>query len=1074
MKSKTFIKIFFTIFTLLGLLSIHPSLSFAQDCDGAVCGEVVGNEGSLVVEYGITATTEGTDKTTAIGVYGVGTINELDNSGGYTISAEATLDSEDEVVHTYSFGVKAYAIDELTNSGTISATATSNAEEGYAYAEAHGVHVDSDINKLINSGTISATAISNGYDAKSVAIGVSDWTWDSINELNNSGKISAEAMATAMDGDAYADASGVSAWSGDGYIGSLTNSGTISATATAEGYYSAEAYAYGVRAYEINTLNNSGTISATAKAKATDLESYIEYVEAYGVWAREINNLFNSGTISAYAIGEASDVSGYAFGVCNDGGNINNLENSGTISAYIEGKGGYTEVYAYGVAAYGGDNIMDLKNSGIIKATAIATSSDNNAYAYAYGIYADDIYKVTNSGTISAFAKSTGNLAAYAKAYGIFSSDIYEPLTNYGTIEAICHSIGTAWYSNYSEAYGVYAGHIEELKNYGTIRSKAIAEFSNENETVEIISSAVYTGMPLTLVNLENYDTIEAIAEAKGTVAKYVDIYASAIDTGFGYTQNIYNEGTIRTTVTTEYKDSKIVAYGVSTNGNSDGDPSTITNKGTISVIVNAPSDSYPTKINIAGIKIGGGNVTLSNYGSINIESSVKGVKAHSLWIHGSGNVTLQDKFAITFGTPGIEPSVDSSTNLDQRPIYLASGTLDLNNTVLIARADSRNLKLGEKYYLIYNDEGTVNGQWGGLEKGYSNPNFNVSWAGEDLGENSAVVFTYEPKTSATTPAVGGMAGAPIMINAVVGLIIFSDHLHPFLIGESKFNPIMFASSAVSDVPVRTDTKYSKGLWFMPVYTKTKAKDLGFDADSYGFSFGLGGDLASNLYGGIFAGYLRNNLDFKVREAVDEDQDLFFGGLGFLYSPKPWYGRFLTYAYTAEHDYTGRTGLNYDLSEKANYHSKGFYTELTAGYIFGDKIKFSPEVGLSYGYYKTKSFKTTVSLNPSLERYYEPDSLDVFKAIAGFNVKADCNNTQLFGGFRLEQALGDNDISVINYMPGQPKYKLEKSVADTTAVIHVGLSHNLSKQISFELGARADINGDYKAYTGRGVLKIAF
>lgn len=745
MKHKTFIKIFLTIFTLLGLLSIYPSLSFAQDCpDWAVCGEVREDGESLVVENDITATTEGTDKTTAIGVYGVGTINELDNSGGYTISAKATLDSEDEVVYTYSFGVKAYAIDELTNSGTISATATSNAEEGYAYAEAHGVHVDSDINKLINSGTISATAISNGYDAISVAIGVSDWTWDSINELNNSGKISAEAMATAMDGDAYAYASGVSAWSGDGYIGSLTNSGTISATATAEGNYST-AYAYGVDAHEINTLNNSGTISAEARATAND-----------------------------------------------------------------------------------------------------------NAHTEGYGVYADTIDKLTNSGTISAKATSISDNSVSSNTHGIYAASQINSLTNYGTIEAVSHSIGTAEYSNYSEAYGVYAGHIEELKNYGTIRSKAIAEFSNETENVKIYSSAVSTGGPLTLVNLENYGTIEAIAEAKGTIANYVDIYASAIDTGFGYAQNIYNEGTIRTTVTTEYKDSEIVAYGVSTNGNSDeNNPSTITNKGTISVIVNAPSDSDPTKISIAGIKIGSGNVTLSNYGSINIESSVKGVKAHSLWIHGSGNVTLQDKFAITFGTPGIEPS--SSTNLDQRPIYLASGTLDLNNTVLIARADSRNLKLGEKYYLIYNDGGTVNGQWGGLEKGYSNPNFNVSWAGEDLGENSAVVFTYEPKTSATTPAVGGMAGAPIMINAVVGLIIFSDHLHPFLIGESKFNPIMFASSAVSDVPVRTDTKYSKGLWFMPVYTKTKAKDLGFDADSYGFSFGLGGDLASNLYGGIFA-----------------------------------------------------------------------------------------------------------------------------------------------------------------------------------------------------------------------------
>ncbi|MEN2985679.1 MAG: autotransporter outer membrane beta-barrel domain-containing protein, partial [Thermodesulfovibrionaceae bacterium] len=391
----------------------------------------------------------------------------------------------------------------------------------------------------------------------------------------------------------------------------------------------------------------------------------------------------------------------------------------------------------------------------------------------------------------------------------------------------------------------------------------------------------------------------------------------------------------------------------------------------------------------------------------------------------------------------------------------------------LIARADSRNLKLNKNYYLIYNEGGTVNGQWGGLEKGFLNPNFNVSWAGEDLGENSAVMFTYEPQVDyATMPVIGGMATAPISINMLVSILSFSDFLHPFLIA-SEYKPLIFASSALSDTPLIAPA-YSKGVWFMPVYTKMKAGDLGFDADSYGFSFGIGRQLSSNLYGGVFAGYLRNNLDFKVREAKDEDQDLFLGGVGLLYLSKPWYGRLITYAYTAEHDYTGRTGLNYELLETADYKSRGYYAEVTAGYLFGEKIRFAPELGVAYGYYKTKSFRTSVPLNPSLERTYEPDSIDVFKAIAGFSVQGSWNKTQLLAGLRLEQTLGDNDISVIHYLPGQPKYKLEKSIADTTVVIHAGLNYSLSKQISLEIGARADINGDYKAYTGKGMLRIAF
>ncbi|MCS7215783.1 MAG: autotransporter outer membrane beta-barrel domain-containing protein, partial [Thermodesulfovibrio sp.] len=502
--------------------------------------------------------------------------------------------------------------------------------------------------------------------------------------------------------------------------------------------------------------------------------------------------------------------------------------------------------------------------------------------------------------------------------------------------------------------------------------------------------------------------------------------------------------------------------------------PSQITNKGIISVKVEAPSDADKTKIKIAGIRINDGYVNLSNTGSINIESTVPGVKAHTLWIEG-GNVTLKDKFAITFGTPGINPSSDNSTNLNQRPIYVTSGTLNLNNAVLIAHADRRNLKLNEKYYLIYNEGGEVEGEWGGLERGFLNFNINVSWAGEDLGANSAVMFTYEPQSEyAIMPVIGAMAATPISINMLVGVLTFSPVFSPFIVGQSDYKSLMFASSVVSDVPLRTTPVYSKGVWFVPVYTKTKAKDLGFDADSYGFSFGFGGKLTDTLYGGIFAGYLRNNLDFKTVGATDENQDIFLGGLGFTYSPNPWYVRFIASVYTANHDYTGKTGLNYELAETAEYKSRGLYNEITAGYLFGDKIKFVPELGFSYGHYKTKSFTTSVSANPSFERVYEPDSLDVFKAIAGFNLRADLNLTQIFGGLRLEQALGDNDISVISYSPGQPKYKLEKSIADTTLVIHAGLSHSISKQISFELGVRADINEDYKAYTGRGALKVAF
>jgi uncharacterized protein with beta-barrel porin domain len=285
----------------------------------------------------------------------------------------------------------------------------------------------------------------------------------------------------------------------------------------------------------------------------------------------------------------------------------------------------------------------------------------------------------------------------------------------------------------------------------------------------------------------------------------------------------------------------------------------------------------------------------------------------------------------------------------------------------------------------------------------------------------------------------------------------------------------LFASATAVDAPlVGRKDKATKGIWFLPIYTRTNANDLGFDADTYGFALGFGGKLTDNLNGGLFAGYLRNNLDFKVRQAKDEDQNIFLGGLSFMYAPKPWYAKLITYGYYGDHNYTGWTGANYDLIEKADYKSRGFYTEVVGGYIFGDKIAFAPEIGLSYGYHKTKHFTTNVPDNPALNKTYEPDTLDVFKAIAGLNLRVELDKIHLLGGVRLEQALGDNDISTFTHVAGLPKFKLEKNIADTNVVFQAGFNYNLSKQVSFEVGGRVDLNSDYKAYTGRGTLRVAF
>ncbi|NMQ26742.1 autotransporter outer membrane beta-barrel domain-containing protein [Candidatus Accumulibacter phosphatis] len=214
----------------------------------------------------------------------------------------------------------------LTNSGTIAAAATATGSaESYARAYAAGVSVDKEYRgfsfgptatvTLTNSGTISATATSTAY---SEAVGVLVRNLPSAT-LFNSGAIKAAATATY-----YPEASGVSVEAIQ-HGGTLTNSGTIDATATGGGgAYKSAVMAYGARIWRLNgTLINSGTISATATA--TD-DAYPGDATAHGVDIRQFDDgaLANSGLIAA-AANATGDSRAVAIAVSRGAGRIDNL-----------------------------------------------------------------------------------------------------------------------------------------------------------------------------------------------------------------------------------------------------------------------------------------------------------------------------------------------------------------------------------------------------------------------------------------------------------------------------------------------------------------------------------------------------------------------------------------------------------------------------------------------------------------------------------------------------------------------------------------------------------------------------
>jgi hypothetical protein len=948
----------------------------------------------------------------------------------------------------------------VTENGNINATA-----EG-SWAGALGVYVDTINGNFTNSGTISATATgATGAYAYGVEI-------DSINGgFTNSGNINAKAtVGDAIGEESYVNAGGRGVYI-DGTVDSFINKGDIkvnvqAGSAIGDNSVVEAGFISGVEIWgQVNNFLNSGNILVSVNVgNASGIESSVTTVYfgrgwnvgAYGVYIGnnvDVINFTNSGNIevavkAGSAIGDNSEViSGWAVGVdigSDDyyGQIVKSFVNNGTISVSVsagDAKGTNSTVKAFAGAPVWVDysTVKNFQNTGTIISTGQAGSALGNGskvYMTDFGNgFLGEVGNFTNEGKIitkisAGDAVGTESYViidedGYASAYGVFFGDVVNNFLNKGQIYVEA-SAGNALGTNST----VYVGSV-----YGVSFEGGVNSFTNEGN--------IYVGASAGSASGDN--STVGIGGILGVFADYVS------------SGSLVNKGLIQTSVKGGAGSEIGYIAGLVLEEASD---TTISNEGTIYVDVNAPNAE--SVHDIAGIVISNSsNVTLSNPGTIWL--SVFGPKpenVRTLRIENS-TVTLDKSFSIVFGSPGIDPSTNSTENLSLRPIYVDSrSTLNLNGSDLIARIYSRNLKFNTKYYLIEN-EGTVYGEWGNLIKGYANPEVTVAWAGEDYGENSAVIFGYVPGNRSMISAMGYTA-SQIIASSMVNMVRLDPTLIVGLLLRDN-RPVMVASSA--NVPVGAPVSYKKGLFFLPIYTRVNANDLGFDANAYGFMLGFEGKLSKDLGATLYGGYSRVNLDYDVRGPKDEDQDLYVVGFSLNYAPKPYFVRFMANYHWADHKYKGLTGANYELEEKADYNSWGIDTELTGGYIFRSGNFFiGPEIGLGYTYYRADDFHTKVSSAPQWNRYYDTEKVDFLKGILGVYLGGSdkAERVRFYGSLRLEQSFGDNDVSVISYLPGLPKYKLEKDISNTTLVGQAGVNFKLGKAWSLDLSARGDFNGD--------------
>ncbi len=497
------------------------------------------------------------------------------------------------------------------------------------------------------------------------------------------------------------------------------------------------------------------------------------------------------------------------------------------------------------------------------------------------------------------------------------------------------------------------------------------------------------------------------------------------------------------------------------------GDSTNITNTGVISVIIDAPEAKSVT--NVAGIYIEDStNVTLSNPGVIYLWNNAPNADIRTLSLTNS-EVTLQDRFSIVFGQPGIEKS----------PIYVDSdSSLELNDTTLIAHVGTA-LKFNNPYYTIENN-GTVNGNWGDLVKGYTNEDITVSWYGTDRGANSAVIFGYSPRYSI---GAMGISSSNIFVANILNQIYYDFGLEAIkfmLLKNDKDRRVFLASATPTVSGLGVSSKEKASFFVFPFYSYVDANELGYDAKGGGFGLGFDFNPIENLKIGFYGVYGAIDVDFDIRGAKDEDQDLFGIGLYGNYLKKPWYIGLNVFGHVVNHDYSGTTGPNYELIERADYNTWGIEGRLTGGYIFsGNDWFIMPKIGFDIIYWRLNKYHTHAT-DPAWNKYYDSESDGYITGLAGvFGVKrwvSGATKIYLTGLLQVEQVIGENDIAINQSIPelGTGKVKVKEEINNTTFTGRLGIDFRYKDRYILGISGGGMINSDYQVYDGRILFRVAF
>lgn len=1003
--------------------------------------------GNLINSGEIKADTEAVDYANSYGMRGTDTVGDIVNSG----DIEATADGIDNAI---AYGILAReTLGGILNSGSILA----DAEAHYTFAA--GIDARGTGGDITNSGLIEAYArsmISGSYGLK---IDGSDA------DVVNTGDILAYAES-----DESTSAWGINAYDVDG---SILNSGSITATTFSAGF----ARSFALYSTETGAISNEGSLTASATGTGTDAGA-----DAFGIEADyTYGDIDTSGTITVTTTATGT---GYADSEGIDADDTyGTVSNSGDITASAEAESGVAE--ATGIDT---DESEGIANSGSISATAYSASSN----AKAWGIDAAETDgDISNTASISATATSDGGLHHRADAWGIYSYEASGSITNDGSI-----TVETEGY--YALGWGIFSQYTDgSIVNSGSIDVNSLGE--DNGQAFGIYS--YYAGGDI--INSGDITARSTLGDAYTLECITADFTAGSI----------INSGTLNAIGTT-YDDSETTGILAR---RTEGD---IVNSGSISVLATSEI-GYSTAIGIYAYDLGG---VLENSGSVEVIASGPDPRAYGIEASGgSGTIINSDSvsvaadqgagFRITSGSwdifnPGQVFASGGTRTLEVRGTSVASlmgsfrvifdgdpesmdylapllaeygGTLSLADATLLAQAGN-DIVWNTPYPVIENDASTVNGDFAGLAS--ANPNIAVSWEDDgSTGEDSAVVFRYDPQASVSAQALrlanfGAMQGSNLIQQRT-----FSE----LLARHVRKQEILLADSGqtASDsgfLVARAGGEAGSAVFIRP-YLKTLNRpsdgELGYDGSLMGIIAGYEWLRGPELTLGLHAGLGLGSVDFKGTgyDGNDENQYIYSLGVHGAYNPGAWHFDGSATLYAARHEYDGLTGGGLTIEEEDDYTSYGAEVEAVGGHVFasGDWA-FMPYAGLGYSWINAPSH-TTDAEDSSWDTHYGSVDEHVLRSILGAQVSGNwaIGETRVVPtvGLRWEYALTDSEISISQSLPGVGTVDVTDDVSRSSVIGDASLTF-VKGAASMELGAMSQYNSDYESYGGWLTLKWNF